>query len=240
MTFPHSSKLIHSMSTTIQKLQMSWNQIKQTNMLGIVLLSIFYIVGLVGVAIVQQENFLLLTPLNLLVSIAIILWYHPEWTSGTIITLIASFFIGYFIEVIGVNTGAIFGEYAYGPVLGWKLWETPLMIGVNWMMLVYAIGMTVNWMTFKKEKLHFSLKAAIGASIMVLLDFFIEPVAIHYNFWTWEAVEVPFQNYSSWWLISFVLLSVFHFFHIKTINKVASALLLWQFVFFIVLLLAKG
>ncbi|MEM6696975.1 MAG: carotenoid biosynthesis protein [Bacteroidota bacterium] len=224
------------MSTTIQRLQISWSQLKKTNALGVLLLTIFYTVGLIGTVVIQKEDFLLLTPLNLLVSVAIILWYHPKWTKGTIITLVASFLIGYFIEVVGVNTGAIFGEYTYGPVLGWKIWETPLMIGVNWMMLVYAIGMTVNWMTLKQEKLHFLFKAAIGASIMVLLDVLIEPVAIHYNFWTWEAVEVPFQNYSSWWLISFVLLSVFHFFHMKIINKLASALLVWQFVFFIVLL----
>ncbi|MEL6718955.1 MAG: carotenoid biosynthesis protein [Bacteroidota bacterium] len=227
------------MSTTIQRLQIGWNQVKQTNLLGFLLLSIFYTVGLVGVVIIQQEDFLLLTPMNLLISLAIILWYHPDWTKGTLFTLLLSYVVGYFIEVAGVNTGMIFGEYAYGPVLGWKIWETPLMIGINWVMLVYAVGMTVNWITLRNSKLHFLLKAAIGATIMILLDLLIEPVAIHYNFWTWDAVAVPLQNYSSWWLISFVLLAVFHFFHIKMINKVASFLLLWQFVFFIVLLLTK-
>ncbi|MEM8527061.1 MAG: carotenoid biosynthesis protein [Bacteroidota bacterium] len=227
------------MSTTLQRIQSNLQDERKANALGILLLSIFYTVGLVGIAIVQKEDFLLLTPLNLLVSIGIILLYHPKWTNGTITSLLLSFLVGYFIEVIGVNTGAIFGEYTYGPILGWKIWDTPLMIGVNWMMLVYAIGMTVNWVTLKQAKLHFFLKAAIGASIMVALDILIEPVAIHYNFWTWEAVEVPFQNYSSWWIISFVLLAVFHFFHVKMINKVASALLLWQFVFFIILLLTK-
>src|SRR5689334_23098853 len=35
-------------------------------------------------------------------------------------------------EVIGVATGAIFGAYSYGEVLGFKLLEVPLIIGLNW------------------------------------------------------------------------------------------------------------
>lgn len=225
------------MSTTIQKLQINWNQIKQTNGLGILLLSIFYAVGLVGFTVIQNEDFLLLTPLNLLVSLIIILWYHPKWTKGTVITLITSYLVGFFIEVIGVNTGVIFGEYTYGAVLGWRIWETPLVIGINWAMLIYAVGMTANWWLGQTS---FWIKAVFGASVMMLLDMIIEPVAIHYDFWTWEATSVPLQNYVSWWLISFILLSVFHFFHTKMTNRVASVLLLWQFVFFIVLLLVKG
>ena len=145
-----------------------------------------------------------------------------------------SFFFGFFIEVLGVNTGVIFGEYTYGKVLGWKLWDTPLMIGVNWAMLVYSVGVSVNWLI---QKAKWWWKAALGASMMLLLDFLIEPVAIHYGFWTWEAVDVPLQNYVSWWLISYGLLAFFHFSDQKTTNKVATGLLVLQFVFFALLLM---
>jgi len=224
------------MSAIIRKIQINLKKTRNNNTIGILLLSIFYVVGLIGIAVLRLEDFLLLTPFNLLISLIIILWYHPKWIRGTIITLILSYFVGFFIEVAGVNTGIIFGEYEYGSVLGWKLWNTPLIIGINWAMLIYAVGMTANWWL---SQVSLWIKAVFGASIMMLLDMIIEPVAIRYDFWTWEAVEVPLQNYISWWIISFVLLAIFHFFHTKMTNKVASALLLWQFVFFMVLLLVK-
>ncbi|MEM0993185.1 MAG: carotenoid biosynthesis protein [Bacteroidota bacterium] len=205
---------------------------KQSPQLGILLLCIFYLIGILGIVVVAYEDFILLTPFNLLVSIAIILYYHPIWNQHIVASLLLSYGFGFFIEAIGVNTGLIFGEYSYGRVLGWKVWETPLMIGVNWAMLIYSVGVSVN-SAFKKAL--WWLKAALGASVMLALDILIEPVAIHYEFWTWEAVEVPLQNYVSWWLISFGLLAFFHFSDQKTTNKVATGLLVLQFVFFAIL-----
>jgi putative membrane protein len=210
-------------------------RIRQSPLLGFLLLSIFYLIGILGIVVFQVNGFLLLTPFNLLVSLAIVLWFHPKWIQQTYIFLLITYLVGYFVEVAGVNTGVIFGEYEYGAVLGWKLWNTPLMIGVNWVLLVYASGMTVNWFF---PRLSNSLRPFVGATIMVLLDFLIEPVAIHYDFWTWAAPEVPIRNYISWYIISLFLLFLFHRIHKNQTNKVASGLLALQFLFFTVLFLA--
>ncbi|MEM1324812.1 MAG: carotenoid biosynthesis protein [Bacteroidota bacterium] len=209
--------------------------VRQSPLLGVLLLSIFYIIGILGIVVFRVDDFLLLTPFNLLVSLAIILWFHPKWTRQTYIFLLITFLVGYLVEVAGVNTGVIFGEYAYGPVLGWKVWNTPLMIGVNWVMLIYASGMTVNLFFPKIAKM---LRPFIGATIMVVLDVLIEPVAIYYDFWTWTAPEVPFRNYLAWYVISLFLLYLFHRIHENQTNKVASGLLALQFLFFAVLFLS--
>jgi putative membrane protein len=51
---------------------------------------------------------------------------------------------GFFIEAIGVNTGLIFGNYVYKTTLGWKFLETPLIIGVNWILLTCSVVYSIE------------------------------------------------------------------------------------------------
>ena len=102
-------------------------------------LAIFYSVGVAGLIIPQTRDlFLFLVPLNLLMNLALLFIYHGKidvrfaWKAALI------FIAGILVEVAGVNTGLIFGSYSYGPTLGPKIFHTPVMIGVNWLMLVYA------------------------------------------------------------------------------------------------------
>lgn len=84
---------------------------------------------------------------------------------------------GYLIELIGIITGLIFGEYAYGSGLGLKLFDVPLIIGLNWAILVFATAALTQqflWPTW--------LKATLAATLMVAYDFFLEPVAINFDF----------------------------------------------------------
>lgn len=204
--------------------------LRQNPNISIGILVILYAVGISCVKLNVHEDFLLLTPLNLLTSLALVLVYHTDWSRKSIAVLFTCFIVGYGFEVIGVNTGLIFGEYSYGRVLGLKIFDTPLMIGVNWVMLVYCSAALTNRLL---PSLHFAVKAVISAAVMVLLDFFIEPVAVARDFWTWTAEYIPLQNYLAWYIISFVLLLLFHISHPKIQNKVAIALLILQFVFFI-------
>ena len=76
------------------------------------------------------------------------------------------------IEAIGVNTGEIFGAYGYGKVLGFKIFSTPPMIGINWAILVLGTG---YWLKSIKIK-NTLLLSFLGAIIMTILDILIEPV----------------------------------------------------------------
>jgi len=118
---------------------------KRATQIALAVLIIFHIVGLVGFSLpATQPLFQRLVPFNLLLSIGILGYFHQIWNRKFGIFCLLIFLAGYSVEVAGVNTGLIFGEYAYDFALGPKLWSTPPMIGVNWLMLVYSLGIVLQ------------------------------------------------------------------------------------------------
>ena len=176
----------------------------------------------------DSQEFLSLTPLNLLLTLLIILINHNDWKNWWIFLL--SYLAGLGIEIIGVNTGWPFGEYVYGPVLGPKIFSTPLMIGVNWLMLLYATNAIA-----KPLSRDWILRAAIAGAMMTFLDLLIEPVAIKLNFWIWSADSVPLANYFSWFIIATLLSVVWQSLQIDMTRKIALAVFGVQIGFFLVL-----
>ena len=208
-----------------------WPQ-RFTPAIGIVILLILYVVGIVGIILPVHEQFILLTPLNLLVSTAIIFYFHPRWKTTTYRYLVLAYLVGFAAEVFGVQTGILFGDYNYGKVLGPKMWDTPFMIGINWMMLGYCAGIIANVLL---KYHHWFWRGFLAALLMVGLDVFIEPVAIAYDFWQWEGNEIPLRNYIGWFIVALPLECYFVYGHKNTRNKVAISLFLLQLFFFLVL-----
>ncbi|MEL6864623.1 MAG: carotenoid biosynthesis protein [Bacteroidota bacterium] len=199
---------------------------------SIVILAILYTIGVIGIGWPIHPDFALLTPLNLLFSLGLILWHHRPKNVALTFFLGICYLVGFGIEWLGVETGVIFGSYQYGPVLGWKFGHTPLMIGINWVLLVYCTASTLNHLA---EDWHWLVKAFLGGLVMVSLDVLIEPVAIHFDFWYWEGNIVPIRNYVMWFVIAFPLLALAHKLLGAFQNKVAFALLIMQFLFFALL-----
>ncbi|MBL7882669.1 MAG: carotenoid biosynthesis protein, partial [Bacteroidia bacterium] len=75
----------------------------------------------------------------------------------------------------------------------------------------------------------------LGASVLTFLDFFIEPIAIKYDYWTWQATEVPTQNYIAWFIASFLFLLFFYILKFNKNNKIALLLYITQLLFFVFL-----
>ncbi len=197
--------------------------------ISLFILGSVYLVGLIGIGAGSREvqsRFLLLTPLNLLLTLAVVAWNQTAWNIAIVRMCVFVFLAGFFIEVLGVKTGWIFGQYAYGKTLGLKLLDVPLMIGVNWMLLVYSIGVLLQPL---KNNV---LSAAAGAGVMTLLDILIEPVAIRLDFWHWSNEVIPLQNYVAWFIVSFCLFVCFRMFVPLLSNKIAKWVLLIQFIFF--------
>ena len=197
-------------------------------------ISLIFTMHIAGAIIISEniiENFVLLTPFNLITSLVLILWTNGKISKSLLLISIICFITGLTFEIIGTNTGLIFGDYTYGQTLGFQVGHVPLIIGVNWLILVYSSAAIVNYFV---AQTHWLIKAAISAGLMVGLDFFIEPVAIKYDFWSWTNDFIPIQNYVAWFLIAFFLLSIAH----RTItikNKTAIALFVAQSLFFIIL-----
>ncbi|GAA4821674.1 carotenoid biosynthesis protein [Algivirga pacifica] len=157
----------------------------------------FLTVGVIGMATPWSAIFVNLTPMMLLMILVVLLYLQQVREAKRIALIGLIFTIGYAAEILGVNTGVPFGNYTYGSTLGPKWLETPPMIGVNW---VIVSLISVSLVPFKNEW----LKLFLSAGILVLLDILIEPVAIHFEWWTWEEGIVPLQNYVGWYVVGLV------------------------------------
>ncbi|MDQ3047861.1 MAG: carotenoid biosynthesis protein [Bacteroidota bacterium] len=205
---------------------------KKVNLLFIttLILVIIHFCGLLGMMSPYKETFILLTPLNLLITTVLLFINQKEFNRHFYIFCAFAFVAGYLIELAGVRSGFIFGEYTYGPSLGLKLFDVPLVMGLNWLMLTFSVGVICN--KLRTGKL---VKCICGALLLVILDFFIEPVAIESGFWSWKEGSVPAQNYIAWYAASIPLLLVFYSLKFNKDNEFAKALYLVQLVFFVLL-----
>ena len=195
-----------------------------------ILMVLFHIVGLYGFLISELEVlFIALVPYHLLLMLGLLIYSTDDFSKNIKIFAVIIYLAGFFIEVIGVNTGLIFGNYSYGQALGLKVLSTPLLIGVNWLILVYCTGVLLEYLKIKNS-LIFSL---IGALILLGIDFLIEPVAIRFNYWSWSGGEIPLQNYIGWYIFSFLLFFVFKGLDFNKNNKAAIVLLFAQIGFFL-------
>jgi putative membrane protein len=198
------------------------------------LLLLFYFFGTVGIALGEFKDFFLpLTPLNLLLTLFVFYKVNNDYTKRFLILSLIIFLIGYSVEAIGVATGVLFGSYSYGGLFGLKVFETPLLIGVNWLFLSLSTHGVVQLFT---KNVFFNI--VIPAVIMTSLDFFIEPVAMKLGFWGWENNVIPFQNYLMWFVTSAIIHGIIYLFHPKINAKVSFVIVIAQFIFFGVLYVA--
>lgn len=193
---------------------------------------IFYCIGALGIAIPPTRNiFIYLTPIALLISfITVILFHQSTFDTKSILIFAIICLIGFLIEAAGVRTGFLFGEYTYGKGLGIKVLETPLLIGINWLLLVYCTSVIAERLPVLNI-----MKILASSLLMVFYDLFMEQVAPHIQMWTFKGGIVPLRNYISWFIIAFLLNSLLKLAGVKIINKLAPLIFYCQLVFFIVL-----
>jgi putative membrane protein len=141
-----------------------------------------------------------------------------------------AFLAGMSAEWIGVHTGYLFGDYAYGAVLGPKLFAVPLIIGVNWAMLSIVSAALLD-----KLKLGARLEIIFAALLMVFLDYLMEPVAIKLGFWHWKNGAIPAFNYVCWLLVSLGIQYIYSKWRLNESNNVAIALFFYIVAFFTIL-----
>ncbi len=178
----------------------------------------------------------------------LLLWTQPKPNWSFFIFVFICLVSGFALEWTGVNTGKLFGDYAYGSVLGYRWQGVPLLIGVNWFIMMYCCGITVYTVLRRfavsmagvsntPPKVVRALSVIVdGATLAVFFDWVMEPVAVRLGFWQWFGNgQIPFYNYFCWFLASMLLLALFHFLPFPKSNKFAIHLLLIQLMFFLLL-----
>ena len=209
---------------------------------------LFHAIGLIGILYFDRQFFVQATVINLLLMFALLIWTQQKKNRFFFLFVIVTILVGLAAEIVGVNTGALFGDYTYGNVLGYKFMKVPLIIGINWFVIIYCCGISIHMLLMKainrissetKTK-PMTLKAISvivdGATIAVFFDWVMEPVAVKLGFWKWgEDGEAPFYNYVCWLMVSNIILAIFHFSRFDKQNKFAVNLLLIQMMFFLLL-----
>lgn len=204
--------------------------------ISIAVIIIFHLVGLIGFSVDELITlFKILVPAHLLLMTFILFFNHKDWNKHFYVFLFSIFLFSFAIEAIGTNTGKIFGSYTYLTTLGYKIFNTPLMIGINWLILVYSAGVYIHRLIPSDSASSVFIKSLMGAALLTIIDFFIEPIAIKFDYWVWQAVEVPTQNYVAWFITAFVFMLVFNKLNFNKSNPIAHILLIVQSLFFVLL-----
>ncbi len=195
-----------------------------------------------------RQFFIHSTPFNLLLMFVLLVWTQDKPNRFFVCFVAVATIAGLMLEWIGVNTGMLFGRYSYGTVLGYRWQGVPLLIGVNWFIIMYCCGIAVHTILNKiaqrlsatgqvpSPPLRLLSVAIDGATLAVFFDWVMEPLAVKLGFWQWEGDgTIPFYNYACWFLAGAFLLTFFHFLPFSKNNKFAIHLLLIQLMFFLLL-----
>lgn len=194
----------------------------------IAILIIFYTVGSIGILTPEsRSNFLSLSFFNLILSFIILLLAEKSHAIKFYFFLLTCFIIGFIAELIGTKTGLLFGNYSYGENLGIKISGVPLVIGINWGILVVTSASIIN-----RFNLPWQVKVVLSSLLMTSLDVLMEPVAIKSDYWQWSGGEIPFYNYFCWFMVSLPLHFLYFKYRIVKSNKVYDALFIVLTLFF--------
>lgn len=201
--------------------------------------------GVIGILMpAYRDWFIQYTPFNLVIIGALLLIQQEQRNKQFWFFACICFFTGFIAELIGVHTGLLFGAYNYGTVLGPKMWQVPVLIGLNWFVIVYCVGSLMEQLHHKMASASATVVGATlvtisivvdGAAIATLFDYFMEPVAVSLGYWQWKTPDIPVYNYICWFILSALLLLVMRKLKVATKNHFATHLLIIQVLFFLML-----
>ena len=197
---------------------MTLETIRHKPHLLISILILYYSVGILLFMIGETRSlFNALTPFSLILSFGAVLVFQKEMTVK-----------------LGIVFFAVFtGSYVYGNALGIKIFNTPVLIGLNWLILIYCTTAIVNHLF--KEKVT---RIILGSVMMVGYDLLLEYVAPVMAMWSWDTIYPGIRNFMMWFIISMVLHILFQAIDHRIENKPARYLFLIQILFFSVIALS--
>ena len=189
-------------------------------------LILVYVSGSIGF-VVNPTFFSPFTPYTLLFTCFVFLIHQPISDKKYISAFFSIAVLGYIIELIGIKTGLLFGNYSYGNGLGFKLFDVPLIISINWAMLICAGIVTVS--KFFRNKF---VVISVTALVVTFIDLIIEQVAQKLDFWQFEGGLPGLHNYLGWIGVVFFTSYIFYPAIIKGNSMVSSIVLILQIIFF--------
>ena len=205
---------------------------------GIILLAVLHIIAVWGLKSETAMDFYFpYIPVLYLINFAFLLYYQKHWNLKAILFYAATFAAGFIVQSFAVNFKYPFGPFTYiHSCLGPQMLNTPFMIGVHWMLLIYCIGILLKNLNYSKVQ-----KSLLGAFMLVLYDIVLEPIAKKNSLWYWLTKKdplsnynpVPLQNYLCWFVFGFLMLLYFNNAKAKLRNPIAPAVFIIMFFFLV-------
>jgi putative membrane protein len=201
--------------------------------ISVVLTAVFLTLGVLQY-LIGWQYVLKLTPLviGIITALVVLFWdiNYMQRLKASIVAIL----IGFTAEVIGVNTGLLFGEYQYSnQALGLKILGVPILVGIMWLLVSASAWQIALLGNFNKW-----LTVILASAITVMFDLVLEQYATAYGLWTWQGGEIPLLNYVSWFFVSMLIFVCFKF--IIKDNKVSlygvSALPIMMIYFWLMLI----
>jgi putative membrane protein len=210
---------------------MTLENLRQKPQLLIGILILYYCVGILLYLIDGTRTlFSLLTPWSLILSFSAVMIFQKGFSVKLGVAFAVVFTFTLLIEIIGVNTGILFGNYEYGPAFGPKILSTPILIGLNWLILIYCSAAIVN-----HHFTHKITRVISGSLLMVAYDLILEYVAPVMDMWSWDAPYPGIRNFLMWFVVAMVLHLLFQRLGLSINNKPARYLFFIQILFFCVI-----
>ena len=200
------------------------------------LFGIFYSVGLLLFFLPSTRDFFFgITPYTLILVTVAVFYYHKGWNAKTIAIFVAIFALSILVENIGVASGKLFGVYAYGSGLGVKIYHVPVLIGLNWFVLVYGSNGIVS-----RYVSNTYLKILGAALLMVIYDGVLEFAAPLMDMWEFATASPPIQNYVVWFILAVFFQAGIELAKVDTRNKPGESLFVIQIFFFIIIAIGNS
>ena len=205
-------------------------------------------ISLLGIVYFDHSLFTKAMPYILLLMLVLIVYTQGKPTGGFVIFFVACYIIGMAADIAGVADSSLFGEFHYGTVLGPTFKKVPFLIGVNWFLIIYCCGITVNTVLQKLSARVTEMTGKVlpaikrislvtdAAMLAVFFSWVMESAEIKLGYWSWtDSGDAPLYNYACWLVISAVLMTIFSFLHFEKRNRFALNLLLIQMMFYLLL-----
>ncbi len=190
----------------------------------------FYIIAFFGIIFpFSNKFFITLIPWAMLFNLGIVMAFHmPEFNLKSKLVFFTIALAGFSIEAIGLNTGMAFDNYTYSETLGVKLFNTPLILGVNWLLIIYcssAIASLIRTNVYKK--------VLIASLIVMVYDIILEGIVGSLGMWQWSGGSTPVYNYAVWFIVALVFHTFIKIMNVRIWNRLAITIFLAQALFFL-------
>ena len=171
----------------------------------------------------------ILSGLAFLLAIALLI-LHASWTLGYgrgIAFIVLAALTGFFFEIIGVNSGTIFGgHYVYQGIGGLTVLGVPCLISLYWSAFIYAgyniVSSFLLWVSRDKPRkqggnvIFLLLLIFLDGLVVASIDVFMEPLQVIAGNWTWPDsgpyYGIPIGNFAGWFVVAIVSTGTFRLF----------------------------